>query len=39
MENKGRNLACKFEGGSISEKGLVHTRNKLDLMICADDYY
>ena len=32
-------LGCKLQYVITSEKGLVFTRNNLDLMICADNYY
>ena len=39
MENKGKKLAWKFKYLITIEKGLVCTRNNLDLKVFASDYY
>ena len=32
-------IMCKFKGVVTSEKGLLRTRNHLDLVISASSYY
>ena len=39
MVNKVKSITCKLKGVITPEKGIVRTRNNLDLIIYASNYY